>query len=371
MNSLSVYGQMPDPLAFIERMGEAIAKSRLFGCENESQGKVLAMTCVAKQMDPLSLAQRYDIIQGNLSKKADAILAEFRSIIGGRHKIIERTPEAAEIELSLDGNTERFRFTWSEAEVEPFTKGKGGTLKDNYATPRARMQMLWARVVSDGVRAMAPEVICGVYTPEEIGDFQEPCDGGTPAADAVAPRPSAPLPEPSVSSVIDAEFRVVDQSANNLATGPQIKRISELFRAMNVPADKQLAAFKKREADSMASLTSDGATDLITAMEAILAKSTSETVGESKADQEAIEQPSDGPASTAQVQKAKSLLAELVKRPGYADAATRVKAKLVDAGLQQIADLSRVECNELIQSIAAENLETFFDSTLAGWPAGE
>ena len=47
----------------------------------------------------------------------------------------------------------------------------GKTYKDNWATPRSRMQMLWARVVSDGVRTMAPEICSGIYTPEETADI--------------------------------------------------------------------------------------------------------------------------------------------------------------------------------------------------------
>ena len=357
---LTVYGAVPNALELINAMGSAIARSRLLGCENEDQGRVLAMTCLAKGSDPLSLAQRYDIIQGKLSKKSDAMLAEFRSVLGGRHKIIERSADAAEIELTLEGSTQRFRFTWEEAQSEPFTKDKNGQTKTNYATPRTRMQMLWARVVSDGVRAMAPEVNCGIYTPEEIQDIES--DGGTPpAAKKEQGRPSSPVD----SSVIEADFTVF----NDLASGEQIKRIRELFLAMNVPADKQLAAFKKRGADSMASLTTNGATDLIRSLESLLAKAQDAMAGQSQADPEAIEEPSDGPASTAQVNKAKSLLAQLVKQPGHAESAKLLKAKLVESGLSAIADLTRSQCDELIQSLVAENLKTFFDSSLAGSPA--
>lgn len=52
---------------------------------------------------------------------------------------------------------------------------------------RARMQMLWARCVSDGVRTVAPQCCCGIYTPEETDDFAD-----APRAASVQP-PAPPV----------------------------------------------------------------------------------------------------------------------------------------------------------------------------------
>ena len=181
---VAVYDRVTNIPDFIASLGDAIHRSGMFGCESPSQGKVMAMECVARRLPPLALAERYHLIKGKLSMKADAMLADFRRR-GGRSKIIQRDGDRAEIELSLDGEKQRFSLDWEEAQHEPFvycgkedetvtklaTSGdKGLKLKPKYATPRARSQMLWARVVSDGVRAMAPEVVSGVYTPEEMSD---------------------------------------------------------------------------------------------------------------------------------------------------------------------------------------------------------
>ena len=181
---VAVYDRVTNIPDFITSLGDAIHRSGMFGCESPSQGKVMAMECVARRLPPLALAERYHLIKGKLSMKADAMLADFRRR-GGKHKKIHRDSERAEIELSIDGEKGRFTLDWEDARHEPFvycgkedevvtklaTSGdKGLKLKPKYATPRARSQMLWARVVSDGVRAMAPEVVSGVYTPEEMGD---------------------------------------------------------------------------------------------------------------------------------------------------------------------------------------------------------
>uniref|UniRef100_A0A6M3KX87 Uncharacterized protein n=1 Tax=viral metagenome TaxID=1070528 RepID=A0A6M3KX87_9ZZZZ len=187
-NELSVYDRFSSPDAYLESLGKAIMHSEMFGCTNASQGKILALECAARKAPPMSLAERYHIIKGKLSMKADAMLADFRTKVGGSHHVNARTPQAAEIQLSRGDETQLFRLTWEEAQQEPFVylgaestvveklaNGKQGdlTIKPKYRTPRSRMQMLWARVVSDGVRAMAPEVVAGYYTPEEVSDFAE------------------------------------------------------------------------------------------------------------------------------------------------------------------------------------------------------
>ena len=156
---MTLYQQMGDPVNAVVVIGTAIAKSRLFGCETVEQGQVLALECMVRGMPPLTLAEKYHLIQGKLSMRADAMLAEFNAR-GGKHKIKERSPERVSITLILDGESQDFSFTWEEALLESFVyskdKGPDGQplLKDNYATPRRRMQMLWARVVSDAVRAI-------------------------------------------------------------------------------------------------------------------------------------------------------------------------------------------------------------------------
>ena len=214
MNDLTIYDRFDHPGQFIEQLGKAICLSGMFGCDNASQGQVLALECASRKCPPMSLAERYHIIFGRLSMKADAMLADFRTNCGGSHRVVSRTAEKAAIELSANGETQTFTLTWDEARQEAFVyvgkeqavidklaKGKTDSLmlKAKYATPRARMQMLWARVVSDGVRTMAPEVVAGYYTPEEVGDFVAvdlPPVDEVVEAEVVPVEPEPPTPEP-------------------------------------------------------------------------------------------------------------------------------------------------------------------------------
>jgi len=185
----AVFDRIEDPVAAIDKLGEWFFSSGLFGLTTPAQGRVVAMACLCDRMNPMEIARRYHLIEGKLSMKAEAILAEFNER-GGKHKIAERTSDAAEVELTAPGAaTVKFRFTWEEAQQEPFPFAKDGNLKKNWASPRSRMQMLWARVVSDGVRALMPGVVVGTYTPEEIADF-EPIAAASPqqSVEAIAAR---------------------------------------------------------------------------------------------------------------------------------------------------------------------------------------
>ena len=176
-NQLSLLGQIDDPLVFIGKLGTSFAVSGMFGCKTEAQGHVLAMHCVMEGQSPLTIMQTYHFIEGKLSMRADAMLGRFITD-GGSYEVIQRTPECAEIlaksrearSTKEESKGVTFKLTWEEAQKEPFVRTKAGTIKDNWNTPRVRMQMLWARVASDMVRTLAPHVVCGAYTPEELED---------------------------------------------------------------------------------------------------------------------------------------------------------------------------------------------------------
>ena len=152
------------------QLGEVFERSGMFGCSQQGQGLIIVMTCVQAGITPLEFVERYHIIDGRPSMRADAMLARFLEL-GGRYDVIERTSEMASINCAFRGAQYGARLTWDEAKVEPFTSDNKGKIKRNWASPRSRMQMLWARVVSDAVRTVCPLVCQGSYTPEELTDM--------------------------------------------------------------------------------------------------------------------------------------------------------------------------------------------------------
>lgn len=190
-------------------VGRFIAQSGMFGVNNEAEGFVIASACHHERISLMEFKETYNIIHGTPSMRSDAMLSRFVSR-GGRYKIISRTPDLAAIRTFFMDDENEFSLSWEEALQEPFpyngkesdvlellAAGKTPSLRAKYRTPRSRMQMLWARVVSDAIRAVDPTAVKGTYTPEEVSDFTDK----TPA------RPAAP-----------GEF--IDVSATESATEP-------------------------------------------------------------------------------------------------------------------------------------------------------
>lgn len=270
--ALTVYDRMADPVAAIEALGKAIAKSRFLGCDNVEQGQVMAMECMARRMPPLMLAEKYHVIDGKLSMRADAMLAAFNEA-GGKHRIVSRTADCAEIELTFAGQTYNERLTWAEAQAEPFPwtgkpdKAGQPVLKKNWATPRARKQMLWARVVSDAVRAMMPGVNCGRYTPEELGEVNssdQSSESSVVDADYQVIQPAAPAPAPTTP---EQPAPAETHPATSQTDEPdQLRRDREQIKnlwSMLQPTETQIAAMlAKRGAQSVMQLTAETAAEL-------------------------------------------------------------------------------------------------------------
>lgn len=195
--TLDMYQKIQDPLQAIEKLGEMIAFSGLFGCSKREQGQVLAMQCLTEGKPPLELAKTYHMIDGKLSMKADAMLAKFQ-MSGGRAVWKERTGEKVVAEFTHRGQTITIGHTLKEHSESGVALGSNGKLKDNWRKfPR---QMLTARCISEGVRLLAPEIVFGIYTPEEVSDF----DGGKPAS--VEPKPEVVNVTPVVP-----EFTLVER----------------------------------------------------------------------------------------------------------------------------------------------------------------
>lgn len=179
-NSIGIYNKINDPIEAIKVMGSMIAESGMFGCQKHEQGMVLAMQCLAEGKAPLELAKTYHIVEGKLSMRADAMLGRFLTT-GGKVKWLERTNDKVSANFS-HGDNENVLI---EASLEDMKKNgvamdkTGKYLKANWQKfPR---QMLTARVISEGVRLLAPQLIAGVYTPEEVQDFTNDSKPSAPA----------------------------------------------------------------------------------------------------------------------------------------------------------------------------------------------
>lgn len=205
----------------LQFLGNVLSQSQLFGQSNPAEGLAIVAMCQQKRISWMDFMQNFHMIKGRVSKKTDAMLADFHRI-GGKHEVVSRTADCAEAKFTIGKTSYTSKITWDDCKAEPFIyEGKesdvvrviesGDTsrlaIKPKYRTPRARMQMLWARCVSDGVRVVAPECVQGIYTPEETADFVE--DDRSMSA----PMPAAPVAMPPQTTNGSIEICPVGQAA--------------------------------------------------------------------------------------------------------------------------------------------------------------
>ena len=165
--SSNFYSKVNDPIHAMQVMGEMIAGSGMFGCTKTEQGMVLAMQCMAEGVPPLELAKTYHIIDGKLSMRADAMLGRYLSK-GGKVKWTERSDKRVAAIWTCDGNDIEIAVTFDEM-IKNGVAGTAGKIKANWQKhPR---QMLTARCISEAVRLLMPQIVAGIYTPEEVQDF--------------------------------------------------------------------------------------------------------------------------------------------------------------------------------------------------------
>jgi hypothetical protein len=149
----------------IERAGNYIAKSGLFGVKTPEQAIALMLVAQAEGRNPFEAARDYHIIQGRPALKADSILARFQQA-GGSVRWIELSDNKAVAEFSHPQGG-KVTIDWDLERA----KRAGLIGKDNWKNyPR---QMLRARVISEGVRTVFPGVCVGTYTVEEVQDMGE------------------------------------------------------------------------------------------------------------------------------------------------------------------------------------------------------
>lgn len=153
-------------LSDLEKMASYIVKSGLFGVKNTEQAVALMLIAQAEGMHPALAARDYHIIQGRHSLKADAMLARFQQA-GGKVEWQDYSDTKVSAHFSHPSAPNKVYIEWDMARAKQADLGG----KDNWKKyPR---QMLRARVISEGVRSTYPGVAIGVYTPEEIQDFDD------------------------------------------------------------------------------------------------------------------------------------------------------------------------------------------------------
>ena len=154
------------PFNDMQQMAEVAAGSKMFGFKNPQEAMAIMLLCQAENLHPAVAMRDFHVIQGRPALKADAMLARFQQA-GGKVEWKEYT-DAKVTGLFSHPQGGTLELSWSLEQA----KRIGIANKDNWKNyPRA---MLRARVISEGIRSVYPGCVVGVYTPEEVSDFEKP-----------------------------------------------------------------------------------------------------------------------------------------------------------------------------------------------------
>ena len=226
------------PLEQVETMANAVAQSGLFGFKNAAQAFALMCVAQADGIPPIKAVQQYHIIEGKPALKSEAMLARFQAA-GGKIRWTERTAQRVSLWLSHPQAGE-LEVTWDTERA----KAAGLSGKNQWrAYPT---QMMSARCISEGVRALFPACLGGFYTPEEELDMAKDEPRPAPAPQPkpkAAEAPKAPVAKPRRNAETAVEAEVVPESPaeshapetspepEQAQTAPKPKRDPEEMRA--------------------------------------------------------------------------------------------------------------------------------------------
>ena len=202
----------------VSRLGVAVAKSGWFGNIPQSTGEMIAMTMLQDGISPITFMRKYHVIKNVPSPKTRARVSAFKRL-GGKMKLHEVSDNKCDITFSYDGNVLRHSVELQKYIDNGIALASDGTtLKDNWA--KFPGDMLFARCCSFAIPKVCPEADDGLYTAEEVADFEDesesPAQKPEPtkidkadvvsriakAEPAAAPTPAlakpAPAPQPEV-----------------------------------------------------------------------------------------------------------------------------------------------------------------------------
>ena len=262
----------------LARVAQDVVKSGLTAFKSPEQAIVLMLQADAEGLHPMRALAEYNIIQGRPALRSDAMLARFQQA-GGKVRWIERGDTAVEAEFYHPALMDPVRVRWTLDQA----KKAGLANKQNWKQyPR---QMLTARVISEGVRIAYPAVVTGVYTPEEVADFDvtptEPvrveaelvkAETASPAESPSAPAP-AQAPAPDTAPAPEAASSPAQPASARKITGEQAREIGAMLKALGI-TDKTLgrrliAAIIGREYGQVNDLTAAEGARVMEAVEEI------------------------------------------------------------------------------------------------------
>lgn len=233
-NEVALYS-VPD----LQAMAQAMAVTGMFGFKKKEEAFALMLIAQAEGKHPATIAQDYDIIQNRPALKSVAALSRFQHA-GGKVNWIESNNERAigEFSHSLGG---MLRVTW-DMERARVAQLAG---KDNWK--KFPDQMLRARCAAEGVRAVFPACLNGMYVSEEVQDFEPRHEAAKPATKPTNRVEVSQTPPVDLATPVERDALLADLKALNV-TREQLAETMGATKLKDMTADQFAALDQMRHA---------------------------------------------------------------------------------------------------------------------------
>lgn len=218
-------------LSLISRIAEFQTVAKLFadsGMFSDAKG---AAQCFVKIMagaelglPPFTAMNAFHVVQGKPTMAANTIAARLKASGKYNYRIVEKSATKCVIDF-YEAGEKVYTETWDT------DRARRANVKNMAAFPEA---MLFARAITSGARAIAPDVVGQFYTPDELGadvdadgnitQIVEPTHAHEPAPQLPSATAPSPAPEPPpiaykpVSDTDRAAFSAMVDRHNALVT---------------------------------------------------------------------------------------------------------------------------------------------------------
>lgn len=264
---LSIHQVEPSMKDYLKFLAESISKSGMVGVNNPYQGVIVAHHCYVHGISHLDFAAQYHIVKSKVSMRADQMAARFNEAGGSiRWDNLGDDGQLASATFSyLDEPDKKIHveYTIEDAKREGLVKSGSRWVKDPGS-------MLRARATTKGIRIVAPQVIAGLYSPEELDSVPAPKEPAAAVVEssvtetttkAVESVTTSPAPSNTTEGV-EADFSTVTP-----ATPEQCKQIMELAKSLGISREQFVSIMQSKYGVSKtADLTSEDAIEAILAL---------------------------------------------------------------------------------------------------------
>lgn len=165
----------------IEKMAESAIKTGFFpGVKTKDEAVTLMTMAQAEGLHPIVGLRMFHIMAGRPVMRAEAMLARFQQA-GGKVQWVSVTADECKAKFMAPGVDGAYEAKWT------LKMGQEAGLAGNAQWKKFPQAMLKARAISDGVRSAMPAVVVGVYTPEEVADFDTGKGDAAPVVNSPVP----------------------------------------------------------------------------------------------------------------------------------------------------------------------------------------